>query len=295
MYERWERSFSLLDSCWEILNHNRRLILLPLFSTLGVIVVLALGILAAVVAGSPERLAHFFSYRSMRGLGQLDLIDVIIAAFIAVGANAVATFFNAALVAAVSGRTESGKPSVREGMAFALKRADRILAWACTAGSFLLLIGVLRHKAGTPGKVIAFLLSLVWSVASYFVVPILVLEDVGPWEAVRRSTSTLRKSWGESALGGISLGFAQFCCFLVVALVAAVVGGGAAIASTSLVGLVVFGVLLLCGGAAISMLFSAMGQIFLLATYQWATTGELSGSFDEGDMRDAFRNKKDKD
>ena len=40
-------------------------------------------------------------------------------------------------------------------------------------------------------------IGLAWTLASYFVVPVLAAEDVGPAEALQRSADLFRETWGE--------------------------------------------------------------------------------------------------
>jgi hypothetical protein len=48
-----------------------------------------------------------------------------------------------------------------------------------------------------------------WAVATYFVMPAVVVEGVGPIKAVRRSSALLRRTWGESLAGAGGLGLIQ--------------------------------------------------------------------------------------
>ena len=48
--------------------------------------------------------------------------------------------------------------------------------------------------------------SIAWSLASFFVVPVLAVEDVGVRAALRRSVGTIRSQWGESVTGVAVIG-----------------------------------------------------------------------------------------
>jgi Family of unknown function (DUF6159) len=65
---------------------------------------------------------------------------------------------------------------------------------------------VVSRRAGAVGRIAASLLGVGWNIATYLVVPILVVENVGPVEAIQRSTRLLKQTWGEQIIGNLGLG-----------------------------------------------------------------------------------------
>jgi hypothetical protein len=52
------------------------------------------------------------------------------------------------------------------------------------------------------------LIGIAWSVASVFVVPVIVAEDlINPFEILKSSATKLKKTWGESVVGFLGLQF----------------------------------------------------------------------------------------
>lgn len=41
-------------------------------------------------------------------------------------------------------------------------------------------------------------MDIAWAIVTYFVVPVLVVDGVGPIQAVKRSSAILKRTWGES-------------------------------------------------------------------------------------------------
>src|SRR5207237_10704447 len=83
----------------------------------------------------------------------------------------------------------------------AARRLPELLAWSLVSASVGL---ALRLIENANEKVVAFvsaILGWAWSVTTYFVVPVLVVEGVGPLTAIQRSTKVLYRTWGES-IGG---------------------------------------------------------------------------------------------
>ncbi|HRU05899.1 MAG TPA: DUF6159 family protein [Candidatus Brocadiia bacterium] len=72
-----------------------------------------------------------------------------------------------------------------------------------------LLIRTLEERIGLLGRWIIKLIGLAWSVASVFVVPIIVLgqEGTSPLRMLKTSAGTLKKTWGESLLGCMGVQF----------------------------------------------------------------------------------------
>jgi Family of unknown function (DUF6159) len=65
---------------------------------------------------------------------------------------------------------------------------------------------MIAERTGWLGRLVGGMIGMVWTLASYFVVPVLVAEDVGPAEALQRSADLFRETWGEEVIGGFSFG-----------------------------------------------------------------------------------------
>ena len=121
---------------------------------------------------------------------------------------------------------------------------------------------------------------------TYFVVPVLVVDGVGPIEAVKRSSAILKRTWGESIAGEGGLGIISFLlmlpAFLLIAL-AAVAGAGPV--------LVVVVPVVILYIVALSVVFAALGAIFRTGTYIYATTGKAPSNMDPALLQGAFRKK----
>jgi hypothetical protein len=130
----------------------------------------------------------------------------------------VVIFCNAALIACAMQSFAGQPPTIGSGFAAAGKRLPQILGWslvAATVGVILqALQSLLTEKLGFFGELLSGLFGAVWSVATYFVVPVLVTEGVGPVKAVKRSSGILRRTWGESLAGSGGLGLISFLFML---------------------------------------------------------------------------------
>ncbi len=135
------------------------------------------------------------------------------------------------------------------------------------------------------GAIVAGLLGLAWSAVTFFVVPVLVIEKAGPFEALKRSTQILKGTWGESlgASGGIG-----FFCFLAMLPCMALIGVGAFLLTQSValgVAMIVLGVV---GLLIVSLISSALSAIIQAAIYLYGASGKVPDGFDTGTLRAAF-------
>ena len=130
---------------------------------------------------------------------------------------------------------------------------------------------------------------MAWSLITFFVVPILVVEGVGPIDAIKRSAGLLRKTWGEQIVDNFSIGLVMFLAFVAVA----VVGG---VISAVLFGLSdvlgILGVALLVAALIIlGLIGSALSGIFNIALYRYATGKDADAFFPRETLAGAFRPK----
>src|SRR5215212_10751368 len=69
------------------------------------------------------------------------------------------------------------------------------------------------------GRIVISLIGFAWNIATYLVVPVLAAEDIGPIDAVKRSTQLLKRTWGEQLVGnagvGAVFGLMMFGIFLI--------------------------------------------------------------------------------
>ena len=129
-------------------------------------------------------------------------------------------------------------------------------------------------------------------VVTFLVVPVLVVEDIGPIDAIKRSGALLKRTWGEQivANGGIGVVFG------LIAFLAVLVLGGPLLwlgISTSSMALIITAiVLIILIVALISVFGAALNGVFQAALYNYATTGQSSQFFDPALLQTAFKAKK---
>ena len=277
--ERIRRSWGLVKSSWSVLRADKELLLYPVAS--GVVTFVAVALVGLVWLGSGG-----LDRWNDESFGVLDLVLAFIFYFIV---STVVIFFNSALIAAANIRLEGGDPTLSDGFRIAFSHIGAILGWAAIAATVGLVLQALRERGGIAGAVVSLIGNMAWSVITFLVVPILVVEGVGPIEAIKRSAALLRTTWGEQIIGNFSIGLIMMLAFL-----AALVTGGLVVVVLFSVAFVlgVLGMALLVAGLIVlGLIGSALSGIFNVALYRYAVGKDSGRFFPQETLSGAFRQK----
>jgi hypothetical protein len=168
-----------------------------------------------------------------------------------------------------------------------MARLPAILGYAVIAATVGMILRMLQERAGFIGRWIVGLLGVAWTVATFLTVPVLVSQNVGPIDAVKRSAELLKRTWGENLAGNIGMGLVfgiliAIVAFGGIALVIAAASADAKVLGFAIMALAVVGVALL------ALVQTALQGIYAAALYRYATTGDASGGFDHALIADAF-------
>ena len=194
-------------------------------------------------------------------------------------------FFNVALVSAASDRLAGGHGTANDALQIAWKRKGKILQWAIVAATVGVLLSMAENRLGWLGRFITRLIGTAWTLASYFVVPVLAAAEVGPVEALYRSAAAFRETWGEELVGGFSFGL----IFTLLSLPAvALFFWGRTLGRVGMLTGIVVAVLY---WLVLSIVSSAVQGIFMAALYRYATTKQVAAGFSVDDLAGAWHPK----
>lgn len=278
MFERISRGWRLGMMAFGVLRTDKKLLVFPLLSG-----ICCLAVLASFAA--PIVMSQRFRDLMDRQQGLDDgLWYAILFAFYFVN-YFVIVFFNSALVTCALMRFSGEEPTIGAGFAAACNRLPQILCWALVSATVGVILKIIEDRSEKVGQFVVGLFGMAWGIMTYFVVPILVVEKLGPIDAVKRSCSVMKKAWGESLVASFGAGLLIFLMFLV-ALLPAILGG--LINSTAfLVGLGVTFVLMI----VVSLISSAINTIIVTALYQYAANNRAPDAFDVDLLSGAFAHK----
>lgn len=293
--ETVRRSIDLLRQSWRVLRADKELIAFPILSGLaGLAILISFAIPIALIMPWEElskqnkdalrdqlTIAH---YAVMFGFYVLNFLAM--------------NFFNAALAACVMERFRGGNPTVAFGLKAAVNKLHLILGWSLLAATVGVILRAIQERSGIFGRLITGFIGVAFTIASYFVIPVLVAENVGPIEGLKRSAKLMTKTWGTALVSNVGLGIIGVLA--VFAIIIPMAGGVTLLifgttgtqTNTAMVAggiaCLVLGVVLIIAWALIS---STLNVILNTALYKFATTGEAPAGFDAASMQRAFREK----
>lgn len=259
MFRRIGYTWGLMGASWDVLKRDKELLIFPLLSGICCTLVLASFAVPIWYAGSwqPPR-ADAAWQRQLVYYGVLFLF--YLSNFFVI------TFFNAAIIAGAIDRMRGGDPTVGSCLRAATSRLPLILGWALVSATVGLVLRAIEDRSEKIGQLIAGLLGMGWSVVSFLVVPILVVERLSPLDALSGSAKLLKDTWGKQLLSNFSFGVV----FFLLSLPALAVIGFAfyAAAQMSVVTLAVIGIVVAVAYLVIlALIQSALQSIFQAALY----------------------------
>jgi len=275
----FSNSWNMFKASLKVLAADKELLIFPIISSIGLMIVTATFALPMFLSGFFDQMVA----------GGMQISGIVVLFLFYVVQYTVIFFANTALVGASMIRLRGGDPTIGDGLRIAAKHFGPILGYALIAATVGVLLKSLSRKSRL-GRIIASLVGLAWNLATYLVVPILALEDVGPIEAIKRSVTYLKRTWGEQLVGSLGLGWIfaplYILALLIFVPVVLLILSGAEPNLWLLGGVVV---LLLLAFSIIGLIKSTLEGIYSAAVYQYAVEGKVSAYFDESLVRGAIR------
>ena len=269
MFERISRSIELVKVSWGILMEDKKLLAFPVMSGIVTLLVIATFILPLIFTNG------MLETNTIAGIVLLFLFYVV--------SYFVVIFFNVGLISCVNARLHGQSMSVGEGLSAAARHVGSILVWAIIAATVGLILRLIEERVGFLGQIAAGLVGGIWTLVTMFVVPVLVFEEKGVFEAMKESLGLFKKTWGESVVGSLSIGLV----FFAIGIVAFVL----VFATLFLGNPIIFlgaGALFIVLIAILAILASAMQGIFVVALYTYAKTGQVPSVFKRELVERAF-------
>lgn len=282
MFERLSRSWQLIKASAAVLQADKELLVFPVVS--GVLSVLVL-----ITFAVPTVMAGWFDATVLDESG-FPVAGYAVGFLFYVVQYFVILFCNTALVGAALIRLRGGDPTVGDGFRIASERVTSILGYAVVSATVGIILRAIAERSGIIGRIIVSFIGLAWSLATFLVVPVLVVEGVGPIEAVKRSSSYLRKTWGEQIVGNMGIGLVVGLAVLGTIISGVLLLIGAGMLESPILMIVVAATIVLVL-LAISLVSSALSGVYAAAVYRYAAEGEAGGLFTPAMVQQAFRQK----
>lgn len=272
-FDRLGKGWKLGLTSLRIIQENKNLLVFPVFSFIALLFI-ALTFFGGFVLISGAGLESWLDNLSEESevLAYAGLfIYYLINYFVVV-------FFNLALVHCARLIFEEKEATIADGLQYSVSRIGAIFSWALLAATVGVILKTIQQRAGAIGQIIIGIIGMVWSIATFFVVPVIAYENVGPIEAVKRSGQIMKDKWGEAIGASFSFGLFYILGYLVI-IVAAIL---------------LFSVHFALGivAALLSILFlhtvvAAAKTVFIAATYNHLNN-QPAGQFEDGVLDDLF-------
>lgn len=272
---RFSRTWRMMGASWAVLKQDKELLVFPVLSTLAMILVLISFASPLLNGGVRQHLE--------RG----DHSGVIVYAgmfLVYLAVYFVMIFFNAAIVACALQRMSGSDPTIGFGLAAAWKRLPQIFGWALVTSTVGLILRAIEERVGVIGQIVVAVLGMTWTVTSFLVVPVLVNEGKGPFDAYSDSVAMLKRSWGEQIIGNVSFGLIFMVLGIVpVGLVILATMSGSQPATDA--------ALVICAAYLIvaTLVQSTLQAIYQAAVYRYARNGAAPEGFDAELLAGSFR------
>lgn len=166
---------------------------------------------------------------------------------------------NAVFLATAAKRLGGESCSIAAGIAIVKKRIGALVSWAAISAVIGVILHGLERSHNMVADIIVMFIGFAWALLSYFVLPILVLQGVGPMEAIKRSKTVFTSRYGRVIGANAVVGI----------VILVLVGLGVAVAHLPLAQNMMMGTFIfLAVLALLLMLFSAsLNQVVKAALY----------------------------
>ncbi len=286
---KMKNGLELSRQSWGALRANRQLVIFPIISMIGLIVITALFFVpqAALLglSGITSGAAAGFSWIAFL---VVLFVYYLVAYFFVI-------FSNTALVGAVL-RLIEGKPAtVGDGLRVAMSRLGKIFVFALISATVGVIARSITQSGRSSNNIIVSILAAViggliqgaWNLMVFFALPVMIVEKVSVTASLKRSLEIFKQTWGEGFVGSTAIGGISCLVSLLILLVTgAMIAGGIALGNVPLI--IAGAVLMLFGFVIVSLLNGAVNGIFQASLYHFATTGSAGPFIDTGLAREAF-------
>jgi hypothetical protein len=269
---RFENSLALAKASWRVLREDKQLTLLPLLSMISTVVI-AVSFLLPIGLIARNGTDGYTASKPL--VWVLGFCAYLVLTFVVV-------FFNAALVYAADRHLAGERVTPAEAIHAARARSHVLLPWVVVSATVSIVLRALEERAGILGRIVGSIAGVAWSVVTFLVLPILVIEGIGPIAAVKRSGELFKRTWGENLMTNAGIGIVAMLATLAgaIPLVLLIMVGGP-IAVIGVVALVLWVI-------AVSLVSATLTGILQVALYRFATEAQVPG-FDTEQLRGTFR------
>jgi hypothetical protein len=277
----FSRSFQLFKESLAVLSHDKELLIFPIISGIFLLLIITSFTIAwlfyGITSGSQSDIANIKVY--VLGLFGFYLITYF-----------VIYFFNSAVITCAKIRFSGGNPTVSDGFRNAFRHLLKIFLWSLISAIFSTILKILEFGFKNVGRVLASIFGLTWTLLTFFVLPVIVLEGVNIKDVFKRSADIFKQTWKENVVLQFSVSPVIFLvAFLGTFLIMVILGISGILQTLS----VPYAVLIFIGTivlywSLLAVIGSALNVIMLTALYIYGATGIVPQAFDPELVKNIF-------
>ncbi len=204
MFQRLRTGWQLTKASLSVLKQDKELVVYP---AVAAIMILGLGVVFFIFALSSGLLASLLDPSLAKWAIYLFIVLFLIIAY------AISVFFEGAIISATLQRCEGRNPTLASGVQAPLRRIHHIILWALVLTVVTVLLQAVRNlgkgksrTAEAASSLGASTLETAWRLVSFFVIPLILFENLSVFPALARSKSLFVSTWGENITAQVTTG-----------------------------------------------------------------------------------------
>jgi hypothetical protein len=270
---RFSNSKQLAGASWGVLKADKELMTIPVIgAAVAGVVAIVVGVVVYATLETSTNAAGETTTSANPAAVVLGILGLLIVAV-------VTQVFAGALVAGANERFEGGNPTLGSSFSKAMTRFGSIVGWTATNATVGVILSAVREKAGFLGDIVVSIIGAAWNIVTWLVMPVIIVEGIGPLAATKRSAVLIKSKWGENLIAQGGLGLFG----LLIILPGVIVG----VAISSVLPIVGIPLLVLYLAIAFTVL-SALGAIFRTALYRFSAGLPVGNAFSESMLVGTF-------
>lgn len=278
-FKRLSNGWNIGKTSLSIINKNRSLLLFPFISGLAMIFI-SVTYFGGTYAMFSDQFRAFADDNVSATNGEAMVYLIFFIFYII--SYFVVFFFNVGLVHCSRKILEGNETSFSEGINHATKRIVTIISWALLAATVGTILKLIQERSRGFGKLIVGVFGIVWSIATFFVAPVIAYEDVNPFQAIKRSGSIMKKKWGETLGANFSFGVFSFIGLICIVIPISIAFSFIHLIMGLFAGIITFTLL--------QIIITSANMVFITAAYQNINNNPI-GQFDPNILDSLFYNK----
>ncbi len=269
MFSRISNTFNTIKLCFRVLKKDKELIFFPIMAAFSVLALAFVFWSMGLIDIQEEQTS---------GTSFSDFIPEIILLFVA---NFFIVLFNSALISGALHRLRGGDPNVGSAMNHALKHIHHIFIWSIIVTIVAILIAIVkgdRREGSFVRQILGSMLQYGWTMMTFFVVPIIVAENMAPISAIKKSSSLFKQTWGDQVTANFGFGIIQILAIMI----SGAIGWFFGLLNPTLG----IGIGVMFAAISVSVVYTLEG-IYKAALYEFAL-GEKPLEFEQHDLSRAY-------